>query len=191
MEKDVTYYITPAFNDVGDVGTLQMNISYIGDTYTYLTACAPGYFTTGIDKDGNMTDGYLALNIDVSLGDDGLYHAVNDDGSLGSIVYADFYYNNQIFTDTIWNLISKGAFNFKFDENGEAIQGEDLTTKALQIASNMIKDQTSELYGMVPVTEEVADLLQKLMDKYTFVQLDGSPIEYNWTKLCYYYKTIG
>ena len=36
------------------------------------------------------------------------------------------------------------------------------------------------------VTERLAEILQLLMDKYTFENVDHS-----WTKLCYYYDYLG
>ena len=43
-----------------------------------------------------------------------------------------------------------------------------------------------ELVGCVAVNEELAAVLQRLMDKYTFAGVKNS-----FTKLCYYYKTLG
>ncbi len=47
-------------------------------------------------------------------------------------------------------------------------------------------DEYPERQGCVEVDEELAALLQKLMDKYTF-----SGVENSWTKLCYYYDQLG
>ena len=43
-----------------------------------------------------------------------------------------------------------------------------------------------ELQGCVAVDARLAELLQMLMDKYTFPGVDHS-----WTKLCYYYEQLG
>ena len=43
-----------------------------------------------------------------------------------------------------------------------------------------------ELAGCVAVNEELASVLQMLMDKYTF-----SDVDHSWTKLCYYYDYLG
>ncbi len=43
-----------------------------------------------------------------------------------------------------------------------------------------------ELEGCVPVDARLAELLQTLMDKYTFAGVD-----YSWAKLCYYYQHMG
>ena len=45
---------------------------------------------------------------------------------------------------------------------------------------------TSVKTGLGSVDQELAELLQLLMDKYTFKN-----VEHSWTKLCYYYETLG
>ena len=47
-------------------------------------------------------------------------------------------------------------------------------------------DEREELHGCVAVDEKLAEMLQALMDKFTFEGVDHS-----WTKLCYYYEYIG
>ena len=43
-----------------------------------------------------------------------------------------------------------------------------------------------EMQGCVAVDEHLAEILQKIMDKYTFEDVDDS-----WIKMCYYYETLG
>ena len=62
--------------------------------------------------------------------------------------------------------------------------GEDYTELMQKYADKVTK--SGELRGCVAVTEELAEALQALMDKYTFVGVDHS-----WTKLCYYYQHFG
>ena len=50
----------------------------------------------------------------------------------------------------------------------------------------MYSGSAKERVGCVEVDAELAELLQKLMDKYTFAGVDHS-----WTKLCYYYDYLG
>ena len=76
--------------------------------------------------------------------------------------------------------------------------GEDYTARVLEIAKNdMIKvgynellgeniEEGDERIGCVLVTEELAGILQLLMDKYTFKDVKNS-----WTKLCYYHEYFG
>ncbi len=77
-------------------------------------------------------------------------------------------------------------------------RGEDYTERMQQIfdANIIYTDDTKtdivydegypERQGCVAVDEELAELLQMLMDKYTFMGIENS-----WTKLCYYYEYLG
>ena len=64
-------------------------------------------------------------------------------------------------------------------------KGEDLTDDIQAFLSKMEKSP-AEREGCVVVTKELAEILQKLMDKYTFEGVDQS-----WLKLCYYYDYLG
>ena len=64
--------------------------------------------------------------------------------------------------------------------------GEDLTQEMRGYLDSIITAGKPELIGCVPVTERLAEILQQLMDKYTF-----SGVDHSWTKLCYYYQHIG
>ena len=86
----------------------------------------------------------------------------------------------------------------EYDANAEAYQledvfmgryhgrGEDLTEAISAYLDKMITSGPQERIGCVPVDAELAEILQKLMDKYTF-----SGVDYSWTKLCYYYDHLG
>ena len=67
-------------------------------------------------------------------------------------------------------------------------EGKDMTETAKTYAGMLIGKTADapELEGCVAVTEELAELLQMLMDKFTFRGVDHS-----WTKLCFYYKHLG
>ena len=65
-------------------------------------------------------------------------------------------------------------------------KGEDMTAQISKYLSKMYNGPKKERVGCVEVDKELADILQKLMDKYTFADVDHS-----WTKLCYYYDYLG
>ncbi len=64
--------------------------------------------------------------------------------------------------------------------------GEDMTDEINKYLDDIITTGPAERQGCVVVTEELAELLQLLMDKYTF-----KGVETSWRKLCYYYDYMG
>ena len=64
--------------------------------------------------------------------------------------------------------------------------GGDKTAEIQTYISKMITSGPEVENGCVVVTEELAEILQLLMDKYTFEGVDQS-----WLKLCYYYDYLG
>lgn len=64
--------------------------------------------------------------------------------------------------------------------------GEDYTEAIKAFTSKIDKSGNTERNGCVVATKELTDILQLLMDKYTFEDVDNS-----WTKLCYYYDYLG
>ena len=64
--------------------------------------------------------------------------------------------------------------------------GVDKTEEARAFLAQIIDAEGSPEDGCVVVTAELAELLQMLMDKFTF---EG--VEYSWCKLCYYFDYMG
>ncbi|MBE5939030.1 MAG: redoxin domain-containing protein [Lachnospiraceae bacterium] len=64
--------------------------------------------------------------------------------------------------------------------------GKDYTSEIEKYTSQIDKSGNKERNGCVVATKELTDILQLLMDKYTFENVDNS-----WTKLCYYYDYLG
>lgn len=65
-------------------------------------------------------------------------------------------------------------------------KGKDCTEIMKKYEKQVITSGAAELRGCVEVNEELAEILQQLMDKYTF---EG--VETSWRKMCYYYEQIG
>ena len=65
-------------------------------------------------------------------------------------------------------------------------EGEDLTEEMRGYLSQIITTGGKERQGCVVVDQRLAEILQMLMDKYTFANVDHA-----WTKLCYYYDYLG
>lgn len=116
MEAGKEYYIDFAYYDQYQYGKFTFDVKYLGETYDHFIAASPGVFTYEEGIGGAMGD-TIAGGIDVKLGDDGFYHHLKKDGTLGSIVYADFSHTTSIFTSqSIKMLCEAGAFNFAITE---------------------------------------------------------------------------
>lgn len=230
FEEGKTYYIDIAYYDIYAAGTFTFTVKYLAETYKQFHLASPAYFTY-IESTGGQMNETIAGGIDVKLGDDGYYHELLADGSLGSIVYADFKFATGLFNYSISAMIAKGGFNFAVSEYDKIILdqlallnndknacrayfknewqdaydvwaeeykleevlagtlhggGQNRTEEISVYLDKMIplSEDAPELEGCVAVDEELAKLLQELIDKYSF------QAEHSWTKLCYYYKTI-
>ena len=65
-------------------------------------------------------------------------------------------------------------------------KGEDYTDKIRKYCDQIDKSGNTERNGCVVVDKELAEILQKVMEKYTFEKVD-----FAWKKLCYYYDYLG
>ena len=65
-------------------------------------------------------------------------------------------------------------------------EGEDMTDAIKAYLSKVSNSGPKERRGCVPVDAQLAEILQMLMDKYTFENVDQG-----WLKLCYYYDYLG
>ena len=65
-------------------------------------------------------------------------------------------------------------------------EGQDLTAEISEYLDDIITSGGEEIRGCVAVDERLAEILQLVMDKYTFENVDDS-----WIKICYYYQNLG
>ena len=117
---------------------------------------------------------------------------------------AHAYFKNYYEKDGMEAL--KKVWGDSFEENWEIYQMDDIIngiyhgtgpdyTEEMKKYLDKIDDGTNgvdgtvinpERQGCVPVDEKLAVMLQALMDKFTF-----SGVDHSWTKLSYYYETLG
>ncbi|MBQ9761801.1 MAG: redoxin domain-containing protein [Oscillospiraceae bacterium] len=191
MEAGQAYYIDIAFWDLYEVGTINYDIAYVAEQYDVLRLASPGFFTYDTNATGDAMYHLIPGGIQAVLGEDGYYYHDLGDGTLGSMLYADFtgltpIFSQPVVSATIYDangtpqvikgLIELGGFRF---------ENADYTEEINTYVEKMITDGPEELLGCVPVDARLAELLQMLMDRYTF-QVEGS-----WTKMCYYYDHLG
>ncbi len=260
LEAGETYYIDIAYYDVYNFNSFTFKVEFIGESAEVFTQVSPGApFTTVLDKDGNMAE-IIAGGYEVKLCDKSecseceecaeiagkpeetkYYHVVLPDGTLGSVVYADFtlitscmsypvYVDNNINDGVLdedkvntFDLIELYAFHFGMtveesydyacyktmseadlkkmwgaeyadklalysnpNYKGSVKGGVDNTADVLSYVEIMYSSENSsdsDRYGCVAVDAELADILQKLMDKYVFENVENS-----WVKMAYFYK---
>ena len=233
FEAGKTYFIDIAYYDVYAAGTFTFTLEYLGESYQQFHVASPGFFTYNESASGQLNE-TIAGGIDVALGDDGYYHEKRADGTLGSIVYADFTLPSALMSHSIEAMISLKAFNFALNEYDDTVlkrleilkgdkdacreyfrtewgeqydyfanevyfleevlagklhgDGVDRTAEiSAYFAKKLPTSETApELEGCVPVDAALAQILQELVDKYSF-----KGVEHSWTKLCYYYKNVG
>lgn len=228
MEAGQAYYIDFAYYDIYGAGSFTFEINYIAPTFDYFIVASHGPFEFEIGT-GDSMGNTVAGGIDVILGEDGYYYHKKEDGTKGSLLYADFYLTTNIFTSrSLKDMANTHAFNFALSEydhigltaweqsgkdedklrqmwgdNFDAYwelylmddiikgvyhgNGKDMTEIFKSYVDKMLDEEGyPERQGCVVVDEQLAEILQTLMDKYTFAGVDHS-----WTKLCYYYRYLG
>ncbi len=120
LKQGETYYIDIAYYDIYAAGSFTFTVKFIADTYEYFRLASLGYFTYTELENGQMNE-TIAGGIKVVLHSDGYYHEKKDDGSLGSIVYADFKFSTGLFSHSILQMIEMGAFNFAYSDTDQQI----------------------------------------------------------------------
>lgn len=120
MEAGKTYYIDIAYSDIYAEGSFTFTVNYIAESYKHFHLASPGYFTFHESTGGQINE-TVAGGINVALGDDGYYHELREDGSLGSIVYADFSTTTGMFSHSIIKMIELGGFNFSLNETDQMV----------------------------------------------------------------------
>jgi len=123
LEAGKTYYIDIAYYDIYAAGTFTFTVKYLAETYEHFHLASPGYFTY-IESTTGQLNQTIAGGIDVALGEDGYYHELLADGSLGSVVYADFKYATGLFSHSILKMIDMDAFNFSYNETDQMVMAK-------------------------------------------------------------------
>ena len=183
MEAGKPYYIAVAFHDVEELGSLSFEIKFVGEQASLFTAVSPGPFTFDT-PDGSTIGETIAGGKKVKLcdraecaecaaaalaggaaGGTKYYHVINSDGSLGSVIYADFYMYTDIFENkSLADIHALGGFDFsdaptRSEEDEEAIL-------YLQTLLTVGKDALYASWGTGMTTEEKEEVwLSYCMDE--------------------------
>ncbi len=99
MAAGRTYYFACAINEMAMTGEFDFYIEYTGESYQEWTACSGNTYIPILDENGNLTGGYennLVGAVKYELGQDGVYYAINDNGTKTKI-YVDLVHPTRLY----------------------------------------------------------------------------------------------
>ena len=194
FEAGKTYYLLfTTFLD--QAATYNVEIEYLGDTYTYLENAATGPYSTNlITNELFIPDAIAYAYSDPAVdydGDgvadgDGYYHHVKENGELGGVIYLDVdrptpFSNRQ----SLYNAVRAALKQTDVTKRTFYINGVDYTADFQRYCFQATMGG-SKHYGFIAVDADLFDLLRKLTRD---TEYDG--VDTSWLLLCYYEKTVG
>lgn len=186
FEEGETYYML--FTTYLDqTATYNVNIDYLGATYTYLDNAAVGPYSANLNTfELFIPDAIEYAYSDPAEGGDGYYHHLQEDGTLGGIIYLDVNRPTAFFTSiSLYDICRDAIKNYPNPEKRALyIDGVDYTETFMEICYTATQ-QTGALKGFAAVDQELFELLCILTRSAKY---DG--IENSWLLLCYYEKTL-
>ena len=175
---------------LNSLGTFDLQIDYIGETYAKLVNSAVGPYSYNTITSETYVPGAEM----VKLHTDGYYYQVITDAqgneTLGSKIYLDMVNATYLFpSDSLQNVVESAdkyettkRFLYLDDGNGGKKDYTDLMRKYLFHAQ--LND--GELHGLVAIDAELMTLLLKITKAY-----DGfGGIENSWQLMCYHYEVM-
>ena len=182
------------YHDLGNGKTgslIYADFSGITSLFSHPIATVPAYNEDGtVKKDKNGKTEYIKGMIDLGGFD---FSKTEDDLYIISIL--EKYDGNQkkaiAYLKEQWGEEYDNYYKeYKVDEvfagkyHGK---GKDMTAQVKKYVSKMDSGKTNpERKGCVVVDKELAEILQQLMEKYTFENVDNA-----WLKVCFYYDQMG
>lgn len=177
LEAGKTYYLHCIMGYIGEAGKYSVKASCIGQSFDHMVSCS----------DGSWASQEKFNTVKVALGADGYYHHVDEDGNLQSLIYLDFLHSNYFDNNehSILEMANNGLFNMI------ATFGLDFTADILDYYSESVegKQPTDELYGLLPVNEDLCDILV-LFAKSIALENDDKSSGY-WLAACCYKQHYG
>lgn len=193
FEAGKTYYLMcTTFLD--QTATYNVEIEYLGDTYTYLENAAIGPYSTNLITnelfipdaiDYVYSDPNVDYDGDGEADGDGYYHHVDENGEMAGIIYLDVnrptpFSNRQ----SLYDAVRAAEKQADVTKRTFYINGTDYTNDFKQYCFQATV--TSSKFGFIEVDADLFELLRKLtMD----TEYDG--VSDSWLLLCYYEKTVG
>lgn len=167
LGKDGYYHELLSNGELGSIVYLDMvSYSSVFNSHSLLDLIASGTFNFALTSDDEWVLDYYEMLEKEN------FNGTDFETCMKEIWGEDFEYKwEELKVDDILDGIYHGS-------------GKDYTDVMQRYAKKIYT--SGELEGCVPVTEELAEVLQMLMDKHSFEGVENS-----WIKLCYYYDYIG
>ena len=184
FEEGETYYLL--FTTYLDqTATYNVNIDWLGESYTYLENAAVGPYSANL----NTFELFIPSAIEYAYSDpaeggDGYYHHLLDNGELGGIIYLDVNRPTAFFTSISLYNICRDAQKYAPEKRALYIDGVDYTDTFQKICLKAML-QSGDKKGFAAVDQELFELLCILTRSAKY---DG--IHNSWLLLCYYDKTL-
>lgn len=189
MQAGETWYFLCANYSPQDLASYQVFVEYAGMEYSYMAA-AGSYWSQ------NLVTSKLFIGdaIDYAYSeDDGYYHKVNADGSLGSVIYLSLNLPTYLYSNSIASVLESWKL---LDDNGEWITGQwkgneadrpfyfDGTDYTMTLYVYWLRSMQNEgdLAGFAAVDQALFEILQ-------YFKEPGDP-DNTWLMMCYYIETI-
>ncbi len=206
LEAGKAYYIDIAFYEVTQFGTINYSIRRVGDAgygtedeyYRLGKASDTAHTYDPEDPNFEIIDGGITVKYDSATD---RYYEVWTNGEMGGMLYADFMLPTYMFGEaTLLDVLEMGGFNFAIDDEGNAVEGGvDYTDRVREIVESSMLDAGNKgeidyvTDGCIEVTRELAEILQMLLNKYSFnINTPGEDFELgSWKKVCYRYEYFG
>lgn len=187
MQAGKKYYIVCADFDLYYVGSYDVKIEHVGATAKVMSPCAQGPHV--FDENGSVDEPILPDAVRYEFNEDGYYHVINEDGSVGSYIYLNILTPTAFVPDrTIYEIVLQSlehpgeGFDFSTDDNPNANYNKDL----IPYINQAYKAEGSE-HGFVKVDQKLMSILKLFIERYG----DNAVSEDAWQLLCYYYKSMG
>lgn len=100
LEKGNVYYFALDFSNLEEVGSFDFVINKLATSGNLWVHASSTDYETVMDEEGNLLDIVLRSAVDYVLGEDGVYHVKNEDGTLGSKIYIDLTHPTYMFPQT-------------------------------------------------------------------------------------------
>ena len=166
FEAGKEYYIDIAYYEMYEIGTFTFTIDYVGESYNYFIVASPVPFTfeEGENFNPDTLEGMgstIAGGVDVMLGDDGYYYVKNEDGSKGSLLYADFLFPSYLFDPpkTMLQLIDAGAFDLSKNASDQLILGYISSFELKYILACLKEELTPERFAELSENNLLSDII--------------------------------